>query len=388
MLIDLNDYVPFIFVDHSMDCSYADKAANVEKRGGRVMVLASDSNILDDSFNVDDPIENVGIPTVIITKEAADIFREYIKLNSSSLKYIILSIKFSGVKENKALEMEMFFRSDDIKALNFFAEFEPYKEKLGEKFIFIPRYKYSNFVNENYNNELKEDLDVPCIKESKLCATGNNQLQIHNGRIVLFENIRQSCIYQTFGLNIYWSYMITFNSLCADLNYPTFNEKCSNNALIKIVEKKELEPLKKCMEELINNDGKIEEDYYTFNNRRIYSVPDLYLNGIPYRGSWFSKFVFNSICDGFIDDSTICKSKSPAVLIKNSRVSRWMILGIVLLIFIMAGCSLLCYKRIINRNLEETLNERIQEQAIKSISKYNVFKENQNMHKLELANDA
>ena len=65
MLFSPNEYVPFIFVDHSIDCSYAHKAANVQRKGGRLMLIASDSNILEEEYNVDDPTEMVSIPTII-----------------------------------------------------------------------------------------------------------------------------------------------------------------------------------------------------------------------------------------------------------------------------------------------------------------------------------
>jgi hypothetical protein len=53
--------------------------------------------------------------------------------------------------------------------------------------------------------------------------------------------------------------------------------------------------------------------------------------------------------------------------------------------------SLLCYRRYVNKNLEISLNERIQEQAMKTISNYKQFKDKKTgenvlgiTHKLEL----
>ena len=137
-----NEYVPIFFVDHSIDCSYAHKAVNVQKKGGRVMLIASDSNILEEEYNVDDPTETVAIPTIIIAKDFGDIIREYTKLKQDKKEYIVISMKFSGVKEGGIVELELFMRSDDSKARDFFTEFDFYKEKLGEKLKFIPIYKY------------------------------------------------------------------------------------------------------------------------------------------------------------------------------------------------------------------------------------------------------
>ena len=101
------------------------------------MLIASDSNILEEEYNVDDPKENVYIPTIIIPKDFGDIIREYTKLKKDKNEYIVLSIKFSGVKEGGIVNIELFMRSDDQKARNFFSEFSYYKEILGDKMKFI-----------------------------------------------------------------------------------------------------------------------------------------------------------------------------------------------------------------------------------------------------------
>lgn len=65
--------------------------------------------------------------------------------------------------------------------------------------------------------------------------------------------------------------------------------------------------LTKCMNQLIEYESKIDSDYSTFARRKIYSIPDLFINGVPYRGSWYSKYIFRSICNGFLDDSKYVK---------------------------------------------------------------------------------
>ena len=43
------------------------------------MLLASDSNIIEEEYNIDDFIEKPAIPSIIITKDFGDIIREYYK---------------------------------------------------------------------------------------------------------------------------------------------------------------------------------------------------------------------------------------------------------------------------------------------------------------------
>ena len=381
-----NEYVPIFFVDHSIDCSYAHKAVNVQKKGGRVMLIASDSNILEEEYNVDDPTENVAIPTIIVAKDFGDIIREYTKLKQDKKEYIVISMKFSGVKEGGYVEIELFMRSDDSKARDFFTEFTYYKEKLGEKLKFVPIYKYSKFVNEQFDNTLSENSNAPCVKETRMCATSNHALQIDNPRKILLENIRETCIYQEFGQETYWRYMVEFNNLCFDSKNPLFNEECALSIFRKYYpNESDLTVLNKCMTQVIEYESKIDNDYNTFAKRKIYSIPDLFINGVPYRGSWYSKYIFRSICNGFLDDSKICEGINPRDVLYNQRMGNSVLIFIIVITVLVTSCSLLFYKKYINKNLEDALNERIQEQAMKSISQYQMFHDSKN--RLELVNE-
>ena len=61
------------------------------------------------------------------------------------------------------------------------------------------------------------------------------------------------------------------------------------------------------MNQFIQFGSKIDNDFNTYAKRKIYSIPDLYINGVPFRGSWYSKYIFRSICNGFLDDEKICE---------------------------------------------------------------------------------
>jgi hypothetical protein len=291
-------------------------------------------------------------------------------------------MKFSGVKENGKVELELFFRSDDKKVLSFFQEFSYYKKLLEDKLILKPYYKYSKYVNEEFSNDLSEKVPSPCVKETKMCATSNYQFNIKNPRIILLENIRQSCVYKEYGLEKYWNYMSRFGEFCLDLNNPDFNGECANKVLNMTI--LDYETINNCMKNMIEREGKIEEDYMTFQKRKIYSVPDLYINGIPYRGTWLAQYIFNSICNGFLDDE-VCASENPSSILFNKKINIMLILILSIIIFCVLVLSLLYYKKFINSDLERVINSKIEEYTLKSISQYKAFpSENNSSSKLEL----
>lgn len=386
---DSNEYVPIYFVDHSTDCSYAHKAVNVQNMNGKVMIIASDSNIIEEEYNVDDIIEKPSIPTIIIAKDFADIIREYTKYSMNNKDYedknIILNMKFSGAKESGKVELELFFRSDDTKVLNFFQDFSYYKKLFGDKLIIKPYYKYSRYVNELYSNEITDKSEYPCVKEFRMCSGNNPQLNINNPRTILMENIRQSCVFQEFGKDKYWTYMVLFGEICADLKSIEFTQECSSKVLnMSFIDNSIIND---CMRNMIEKNGKIENDYSLFEKRKIYSVPDLYINGVPYRGTWYGKYIFNTICSGFFDDNDICVSENPSSIMFNRRVNISLIIFLSLTIVGVLVVSLMYYKSYINKDLENVFNSKIEEYTINSLNQYKAFSfQGQNSSKLEMAN--
>ena len=210
-----------------------------------------------------------------------------------------------------------------------------------------------------------------------MCATSNHAMQIENPRKILIENIRETCVFQDFGLETYWKYMVQFNELCFDIKNPLFNDECALSVLKKIsFSEEDFEKLNKCMINIVQYESKIDNDYNTFNKRKVYSIPELFINGVPYKGTWYSKYIFRIICNGFLDDEKICEILNPRKVIQHQRIGNGVLIFIIVITILVTSCSLMCYKRYINKNLEDALSERIEEQTMKSISQYQMFQDN------------
>ena len=291
-------------------------------------------------------------------------------------------MKFSGVKQNGKVEIDLFFRSDDKQVLNFFIEFSYYRRLLNDKLILRPHYKYSKYVHEQTSNDISDKSGIPCVKESHMCATSNSKYNIQNPRTILLENIRQSCIFQEYGKDHYWNYMMRFGELCLNPENPNFNAECSNTTMS--IHTVMYDKVENCMKNMIEKDGKIEEDFYIFQKKKLYTVPDMYINGVPYRGSWYGKYVFNTICSGFLDDN-VCSNKNPDYYIQNRYINMRLIFILIFIIFCVLILSLLFYKKYIDCQLENNYNTKIEEYTMNSISQYKAFSSNNNnSSKLEI----
>jgi hypothetical protein len=93
------------------------------------MIIVSDDETFHDEMNVDDKLgERIDIPTIIITKSNGDTIKKYIEKNPEAK--VTVSVKFVTIKEDENINLELYMRSDDAKALHFFKEFENYYELL------------------------------------------------------------------------------------------------------------------------------------------------------------------------------------------------------------------------------------------------------------------
>lgn len=135
------------------------------------MILVSDDETFKYFDNVDDKLgERVDIPTVILKKSTGELLKDYIKKNPNAK--VTISAKFTGKKEGEKLLFEYFLRSDDVKAIHFFKEFEQYFNLLRDHITFKPVYKYYKFFARS-SDSLNPSNDEPCIKNSQFC-TGKN----------------------------------------------------------------------------------------------------------------------------------------------------------------------------------------------------------------------
>ena len=91
------------------------------------------------------------------------------------------------------------------------------------------------------------------------------------------------------------------------------------------------------------------------------------INNVKYRGDWYAKYLFNTICAGFIENDAICGTPKPEE-VKVEKNYGWRFIGYtVLALGVVMIVLLIGYRRYVNKSLESSLNQRIEEQAIRTI---------------------
>jgi hypothetical protein len=124
--------------------------------------------------------------------------------------------------------------------------------------------------------------------------------------------------------------------------------------------------------------GVVSSDFSAFHNNKVFKIPEILINDVKYKGGFYSKFILDAICTGFVnspEEMAVCHQTRYQFVEVGPTLNLFTIIVIVVIITFCMIIALYCYRRIVNRSLEQSLNEKIQQQAIFSMGQYQVFKE-------------
>ena len=195
---------------------------------------------------------------------------------------------------------------------------------------------------------------------------------------MVFENLRQECIFIKLNISTYWNYMVIFSEKCASRTSSNFNTKCAESVMSELsIEKSEIE---KCMLDAMNNSKStlLSNNDAKFESNNISKIPTLLVNGVKYKGSFFSHTIFETLCnDYFSDDPEACNLLNLSAEEEPSSNTG----SIILIIFALIVCLIVVvvlYKKFIEKSLDETIAEKIKKQAQGSLGQYHIFQDREN----------
>lgn len=423
-LVNDNIKTPIIAIANDDNCPFAQKAMNVQNAGGNALIIHTKNSFYDWEKNVDDYLygDNLRIPTKIITyttgqkliDAVVNLYKQKLLNNNNNLETVVLSLSYKNfISSGQDIEFALYFRSDQVKAANFFTEFSRYKNLLAKRFKFAPYYHYyiCNECNGPYTTRLDDELDEGCI--GSYCGIVNHDLNIKNPKLVTLENLRQKCIYELYPLDFYWNYMISFDEICFSYDHKLteFNQECISKVLSTVEKKQDSfnqednnrltselnqnnylnkikvknyegkfvfseDAVNECMElsvavlKLNSNDNLFKNDIEAFKTNKVHRYPVIELNGIKYKASWSAKHIFNSICAALGEG--ICKQEYEfsEAYVKQEKSSVGLILLVTLGIIIIMLIIALCYRRYVNKLIESSIEQRIYKQTQESIGNY------------------
>lgn len=201
------------------NCTYADKAHNIEKAGGAVAVFINDQP-KDVSRTVVSFSGStfVGIPSILISSTDGDKLVNFLQgsdLKLTSKAYV--TVDFSLQTIARRAEYEFWYSSGDYDSWDLLGRFGAYQKQLKKRASFSPHiFTWScPMCDQDFKSH-------NCISDGEYCETAAG---LEDARELLFEDLRHMCLFELYGnkrKDYFWLYVETATELC---KYPT--ESCS-----------------------------------------------------------------------------------------------------------------------------------------------------------------
>lgn len=311
------DQYPIVLVDRG-NCTFVTKTRNAQNMGAHAIVIIDSKEFedVDDIYMADDGTgSDVVIPALLISKHNGQAIKKYIEGGSSSP--IILSFKFD-IRQTNTVEYNIFMSSDSEEIYQVLSEFRQFYDEIQKESNF--KIHYVSFMSEYF--EPGEEKEVPnCISSGFFCAMPRYDLGAKDGRIIVKENIRQKCIYNSYfkdkpQAQEYWNYMGNFYSGC--IAKKNFTEECS----AQVISDSKIDSLKidECISSSFVSQLKgnnmyilknelLEEDYDIKRNYNIQMLPTIVVNRKELHGSLTGFNLLEAICGGLKEKPDICITK-------------------------------------------------------------------------------
>jgi hypothetical protein len=123
------------------------------------------------------------------------------------------------------------------------------------------------------------------------------------------------------------------------------------------------------------------KDYDLYNKFSVHRYPQIIINEMKYKEEWLAQMIFHSICESNLANDPICQPpKEGEKQIDLNPTEDDIGFGtLILLVFLILLCMLIiayCYRRIVNRTIDESIEDRIVKQTRDSVGNYSRMDKN------------
>jgi hypothetical protein len=320
---------------------------------------------------------DITIPGVLINqadgKKLADFYREN-KDNSKVLESIVLEVDFEMEHSSNTVKYDIYMSSDNEAVYKLLRELYHYQKELKDLAILNVHYitYKSPFYSKNQQNQISN-----CLGAGKYCNQPGN-FQLKDGRAVVYENIRQKCIFKYANENrdpdLYWNYMDSFFGKCLDRSDPNFSQECAALVTLDLGVKDDainlcIKNSWKALDTPVSGDQSLyaenqilEDENKERNDYLISFLPTILINGRNFWGSLRADNVFEAICAGFKKKPDICYDEGA---FSRSTSLGWFGITIIILLIIAVNavvfyfCKNYIRKKIVERIESTDINHKI-----------------------------
>lgn len=205
-------------------CSFVTKVRNAERAGASLVVVIDDrvENITNVIMGDDGTGTGIRIPSMLIGRDSGQKLKDFA---ITSERAATLAAEFVMKNPDNVVEMEFWYSTDNVLALDFLKEFDRHMYRLSDYVDFKPR-----FVTWSCPMCTDAFKMTECFGDGKYCAPNTNMLSNRQGRDIILEDLRETCLhkmlYDGWRENVWWDYMKYVHQNC----YDYISEDCSKTA--------------------------------------------------------------------------------------------------------------------------------------------------------------
>lgn len=292
-------------------CSFVQKVRHAQDIGAAAVVIYNNKDDTVDGIVMadDGTAGNLVIPAFLINKVDGEAVIQYLN-NPDFSRRVSLQLQFEMNHPGTYVEYTLWMSPDHWLIRSFLHEFAASAKRFkADEAIFTPHYVLW-YCMECRKDEFTAD-HPDCFSGGRYCAPDPDGIGSLTGRDVLYEDLRQLCIYDLYKagqMDKWWDYVYTLNSTCSDGH---FNKDCSHKAMEEA--KIDVVRVDNCVDSSFSSPDHakasntiLAKEKTTLMDAGIFFYPTIMINNQTFRGDLEFDEVRLAICAGFKTRPKVC----------------------------------------------------------------------------------
>lgn len=194
-------HTPMIMAERG-ECTFVTKTRHIAKEGGQIAIIIDNKeseSVKTVVMSDDGSGAGLEIPALLISYRDGQILKNFMKHSDpTEISEISLQAKFEMSHPDDSVDVDIWYTSNDDRSLVFVRDMKDYLNPLSksqEGINFKP--KFVHWSCPHCDSDFKKR---HCLSDGKYCAMNHDMSEskyIQNGKDIVLENLRMSCVYNS-----------------------------------------------------------------------------------------------------------------------------------------------------------------------------------------------
>ena len=357
-------------------CTFVNKVRNAERAGASLLVVVDSKaeNVTNVIMGDDGTGTGIRIPSMLIGKSDGETLIKFAQKNIGAT----LSAEFAVKEKSDVAEIEIWYSSNNIRALDFIKEFDQYAHQLKGYATITPR--FVTWGCPACSESFKAD---ECFSDGKYCAPNHIKDDFNRvrGRDIIYEDLRESCLHKNLkkagNEPHWWDYMKHVHSIC----FGFISEECSKTAHEDF--QIDWDETDRCVKEsFLGGDHSKADNTVLRDNSEAWKEygtlywPSVTINRMTFRGDITPENIMEDVCANLATKPQACLDFYEREHIKYEvttekgpdSVSAELLIIVVCVLIGVNVLLILAYRRCVKKEMEDTMGFKVSNAVSQYIS--------------------